>query len=60
MVYLVVGWFYAFIKSHSLISILRAKVFSNSRGSPLNPYFSLYGALLVISIGRMRVFRILQ
>jgi hypothetical protein len=62
MVYFVVGWFYAFIKSHSLIPYLREEVFTSSRGSPANPDFSLSGALFewVILVGRMRVFRFLQ
>lgn len=62
MVYFVVGLFYAFIKSHSLIPYLRAMVFVTSKGSLANLGFSLFRGLFewVILVGRMRVFTTLS
>jgi hypothetical protein len=62
MFYFVVSWFYAFVKSHSLIPYLRVEVFASLRGSLANPDFSLSGAIFewTISVGRMRGFSFLQ
>jgi hypothetical protein len=62
MVCFVASRLYAFIKSHSLIQYLREDMFTSSLGYFVIPNFSLFVALFewVISVRRMRVFRVLQ